>query len=278
MNSPANWKSATAAAIVTHEAPAASNPQAELAFALEQALALETVAPGSIGFAQSVLGGYQKYGSWTEKQVAAVQNLLARSAGQPEPQPVEGPDAPLARALEAALTRIAPRDVGFATSLLNGYKRYGSFTDRQRPHAERLVYSATAIPAAPSAPETVGGRALLNLPATAALFAPDRFSRFSVGPVSLSRSNDGALVWIKFAGYGKVVGKLALPSASTSLFRIEGEDRDTLIRTLMLIESDPKAAAAADGVRTGRCSCCGRELTDPTSISIGIGPICLGKL
>lgn len=30
----------------------------------------------------------------------------------------------------------------------------------------------------------------------------------------------------------------------------------------------------AYGMRTGECSCCGRELTNPTSIALGIGPIC----
>lgn len=32
--------------------------------------------------------------------------------------------------------------------------------------------------------------------------------------------------------------------------------------------------AKAFGHRTGRCSCCGRTLTNPASIELGIGPIC----
>lgn len=38
--------------------------------------------------------------------------------------------------------------------------------------------------------------------------------------------------------------------------------------------ADPLAAAVAYGQQTGQCACCGRELTDPESISRGIGPIC----
>jgi hypothetical protein len=38
--------------------------------------------------------------------------------------------------------------------------------------------------------------------------------------------------------------------------------------------SDPAAAAVAYGLRTGRCSCCGRTLTNRESVSLGIGPIC----
>lgn len=41
--------------------------------------------------------------------------------------------------------------------------------------------------------------------------------------------------------------------------------------------ADPTAAAKLYGQQTGRCSCCGRELTDPASIAAGIGPICADK-
>jgi hypothetical protein len=40
---------------------------------------------------------------------------------------------------------------------------------------------------------------------------------------------------------------------------------------------DPAKAAALYGREVGECSCCGRELTDPRSISLGIGPICARK-
>ncbi|UFW91072.1 DUF6011 domain-containing protein [Bradyrhizobium barranii] len=38
--------------------------------------------------------------------------------------------------------------------------------------------------------------------------------------------------------------------------------------------ADPHAAAVAYGRRTGSCACCGRALTDPSSIERGIGPVC----
>ena len=41
--------------------------------------------------------------------------------------------------------------------------------------------------------------------------------------------------------------------------------------------ADPSAAAEAYGKRTGRCSCCGRELTNEESIARAIGPICARK-
>jgi hypothetical protein len=46
---------------------------------------------------------------------------------------------------------------------------------------------------------------------------------------------------------------------------------------IVTIAADPGAAAKAHGLKVGWCSCCGRELTDPNSIALGIGPICAEK-
>lgn len=46
---------------------------------------------------------------------------------------------------------------------------------------------------------------------------------------------------------------------------------------LKAIAADPKGEAIRHGRKTGRCSCCGRELTKHASIDAGIGPICAEK-
>jgi hypothetical protein len=46
---------------------------------------------------------------------------------------------------------------------------------------------------------------------------------------------------------------------------------------LKKIAADPAGEARLYGMRTGSCACCGRELTDPNSIAVGIGPICADK-
>lgn len=51
----------------------------------------------------------------------------------------------------------------------------------------------------------------------------------------------------------------------------------SVAEALRAIAEDPKEAAVRWGRKTGRCSCCGRELTDPASVSMGIGPICAEK-
>jgi hypothetical protein len=50
-----------------------------------------------------------------------------------------------------------------------------------------------------------------------------------------------------------------------------------LAATVATTAANPAAAAKLYGQQTGRCSCCGRELTDPASIAAGIGPICADK-
>lgn len=46
---------------------------------------------------------------------------------------------------------------------------------------------------------------------------------------------------------------------------------------LMEVAANPKEAAITYGRKTGQCSCCGRTLTNPESIALGIGPICAGR-
>ncbi len=42
--------------------------------------------------------------------------------------------------------------------------------------------------------------------------------------------------------------------------------------------ADPDGYRAVFGQLTGKCGCCGRKLTDPTSKLLGIGPDCRGEL
>lgn len=51
---------------------------------------------------------------------------------------------------------------------------------------------------------------------------------------------------------------------------------DTL-EVLKALAENPGEYARMTGKQTGRCCCCGRELTDPESIANGIGPICADK-
>lgn len=52
------------------------------------------------------------------------------------------------------------------------------------------------------------------------------------------------------------------------------KDPQSVIDTLTRFNADPNVEIKAQGLRTGQCCCCGRELTDPESVANGIGPIC----
>jgi hypothetical protein len=80
---------------------------------------------------------------------------------------------------------------------------------------------------------------------------------------------------------GDLVGVIDLAKQQFKCVKVamsRGKDyRAALLARVAAIEVDPKRALEDHGLRTGSCGCCGRLLTDPTSISIGIGPICLAK-
>jgi hypothetical protein len=83
--------------------------------------------------------------------------------------------------------------------------------------------------------------------------------------------NSGALYVVQIeddAYQGKVEG--------VTFKAMREANADTLGR-LQTIARNPMEAAVRYGRQTGRCSCCGRELTNKASIDAGIGPICAGK-
>lgn len=66
---------------------------------------------------------------------------------------------------------------------------------------------------------------------------------------------------------GKIIETRFMPSR-------EGKESGSI---LVEIARDPLQAALRYGQRTGKCACCGRELTNHSSIDLGIGPICKQK-
>lgn len=64
--------------------------------------------------------------------------------------------------------------------------------------------------------------------------------------------------------------------ASDELFPLK--DRSRKGKVLALVAVDPKAAMLRYGQEIGSCGHCGRTLTNELSRSLGIGPICRGKM
>lgn len=59
-------------------------------------------------------------------------------------------------------------------------------------------------------------------------------------------------------------------------FKAVREAAASTVDALHRIAADPMEAAVRYGQKTGKCSCCGRKLTNKVSIELGIGPICAG--
>lgn len=166
----------------------------------------------------------------------------------------------------------------FAANILDAVRQYGDLTERQLETVRRLMKQRDERIAAAKAREesapTVEIDALMasfDKAKEKGLKHPKmRFDGFSVSPAGATSKNAGALyVKAEDGTYlGKIMGVKLIPSRDCS-----DEVRDEVARVIQ----DPAAAAIAYGKRTGRCSICGQELTNQTSIDRGIGPICYGK-
>lgn len=84
--------------------------------------------------------------------------------------------------------------------------------------------------------------------------------------------NPGSL-YIKDNNWG-YIGKIS-PDGFIKIMhpsKITGEQKMLVMAAI----HDPEHTAMTNGKVTGRCCCCGRQLTNPLSIELGIGPICRG--
>jgi len=158
-------------------------------------------------------------------------------------------------------------------------ERFGSFvSDAQKGYADKLVaWTKPAVeavrleePAPKLNPDDI---------ATPALHAVmQKHATFHVNEFKITRRNQDSLCWIVFGDRG-AVGKI--DNGVTNLWfhkaRNAGADIDALRALIAELEANPLVAAMKYGRLSGRCCSCGRDLTDPSSIKAGIGPICATK-
>jgi hypothetical protein len=227
--------------------------------------------------------------------VAAPKHKALAAAQAPAPVAAPAPAAPAAQGVTAADLRAAAhrfsdralkahragrsddfavRNSVAAEDLAAKLESYGSFVSaKQAEFAAKLVgwslpreqQSTDATRPAPTA-----------RPATWAALQP--FARLSAGRLEFRKKNAEPLWWVLFDG--ALVGKAEDNAVIgfSSKIRAAGIDASEVRAALDAFEADPVGALKAHGLATGSCGCCGRELTDPQSIALGIGPICAGKL
>lgn len=96
---------------------------------------------------------------------------------------------------------------------------------------------------------------------------------YSLAP--MTGNNPGA-IYIKETDSKDYMGKITADSKLLLASNCASHERINIKDNLVLVAKDPYQMAIAYGKDTGICCCCGRLLTNPISIELGIGPICRG--
>jgi hypothetical protein len=162
----------------------------------------------------------------------------------------------------------------FAQAMKEAIIRFGDLTERQlaaceKATATRAARKAEAEARKANAPEIAIDRieqAFNAARASGLKYLKLNLDSFEFKPAGANSKNPGAIYVTEAGQYlGKVQeGKFFCSREATP-------DQQTRI---VAVAADPEAAAVAFGKRTGVCSCCARELTNPESIERGIGPVC----
>jgi len=215
---------------------------------------------------------------------------LPRVAMRPALDPKVGD---MVDALRTAALRFEARRDSFAQGkgltcrdIADKLVRFGTFaSDKQEDFARKLVeWSLPRQPQqqAQAAPGSTNAAPVVPAPQPAPVVrlerlfdAMQRLAKLRLGDVTIARKNQDSLCWVKWAGHEQVVGRIDGGVLTVFAARLRGITVGEVVARLRVIDLDPKAAAAAHGQASGNCSICGRDLTDPDSIALGIGPVCI---
>jgi hypothetical protein len=209
-------------------------------------------------FADSLRQGVEKYGSLTEKQLAAVRKCVAR-----DQDAAEGFDKWCEANAEIASWLIDEESNGneFAASLIKAVKRYGSLTENQEAAVRRNLDKAKEF--APSDLDLSGLKGYYAV--------PDGDTRLKIC-VRHKGKNSSMVGWI-FVDDGAAYGSRQTYGKQAPGGTYAGKIQDQLRAIL----ANPLEAQIAYGKLTETCGYCGRKLEDPESVAAGIGPICAAK-
>lgn len=185
---------------------------------------------------------------------------------------------PVYEALKAKIPTLPERDREFARSLVAGYEKFGRFTERQLPHATRLVLWEPPKPKANVASVNLSRlKAMFDLAKSRGLARPKVKIQPTNTLYTLSRApdtgnNPGAIYVKRDETYlGRVMADGAF-FASRDL-----QDPAPVVADLQAFAANPAGVAGVHGQRFGWCCFCSKTLTDGRSIAVGYGPTCADK-
>lgn len=186
-------------------------------------------------------------------------------------------------ALVDGMDNLRSKDQNFAKSLIMGFNKWGSLTERQFPHAMRLAVVArdgyTQREAAPTTNLGDFGEVFGLMQGAAANL---KFPKIRL------HTEDGKPVVLGIAGpRSKYAGQIQItdggPYGSNRYYgRIDGQgnwtrgrDAESGVEAILRRLGDDPAGTAADyGKLTGSCCFCSKHLEDERSTDQGYGPVC----
>jgi len=161
----------------------------------------------------------------------------------------------------------------FAASLYNQYVERGALSEKQLDAVRGMMAKQEAKKA-----EREANRKVIDVSRINELFDTARENglkrpvfRTDTIKISFARNYENRLYVVDTSSdeyLGKIEGGKWYPTKAAPA---------TTVDVLQAIAADPLKAAVEFGRKTGICCCCGRELTDPSSVEAGIGPICATK-
>jgi hypothetical protein len=188
---------------------------------------------------------------------------------------------PSRRDVISALEAKAARST-FAQSLLDGYRKYGTLTEKQEAAARRMMdptpVAVSERPGAVQMTDTNGfaGMVAMFEKASTHLRYPTIVFDIPGSPkLRISRaggnSNAPGALNVKLDGSREYMGRV-----HTNGTWVPGRDcTDTAVgAAVAAFARNPAGVAAEYGRRTGCCCFCSRKLTDERSVDAGYGPIC----
>ena len=152
----------------------------------------------------------------------------------------------------------------FAASLMDSLTKWGSLTEKQLAAVQRNLTSSSCKVVDVSSNRLHEGFAKAKASGL-------KWPRITIGDVVVSMAGDNSRnpgsLYVKQGGeyLGKVTNGKFYSSSQCKPEQVE------IVGSLL---SDPKAYMKEYGVQTGYCCMCNRELTNPISVKLGIGPIC----
>lgn len=163
----------------------------------------------------------------------------------------------------------------FFASMIDAVAQYGRLTDNQVAAAYRSMDKIKAKQSQKEAEKPVLDLTKLNEVFANASENGLKKPKLRIADLVISLAPDhgrnAGYLYVKYQG--NYAGKISPEGVFTKTFNTPEEVEQELIEFCKA----PMEAAVKYGRETGNCACCGRTLTDPKSIELGIGPICLEK-